>query len=328
LNFGGVFASPTPPGGIPAETSSNGVSPRGIVSYKVNEDMQFNVQAARGFRLGGINDPINIPLCSPQDIAVFGNQKNWKDEHNWNYEVGAKMRFLEQRLTLNVSAFYDDIKDLQATTTAGTCSSRIVFNVPKARSEGIEVELFARPTSNWDFGISATYVNAKLKSSVVSILPDGSEVVVGGLQSGNRLPTAPEFQAVGSLGYTMPLQSDQDFFATATVQYIGSSFSQFENEEDGFGSIGGPSPNAAPLFPYGGPLTTNQINFNAGLPSYSLGNVRFGLRTTRWEAAFYINNLWDETARLALDYERGRSARVGYITNQPRTFGLYGHVKF
>jgi iron complex outermembrane receptor protein len=170
-----------------------------------NEDMQFNVQAARGFRLGGINEPINIPLCSTQDIAVFGNQKNWKDEHNWNYEVGAKMRFLDQRLTLNVSAFYDDIKDLQATTTAGTCSSRIVFIVPKARSEGIEVELFARPTSNWDFGVSATYVNAKLKSSVVSTLPNGSEVVVGGLQSGNRLPTAPEFQAVGSLGYTMPL---------------------------------------------------------------------------------------------------------------------------
>jgi iron complex outermembrane receptor protein len=299
-----------------------------IVSYKIDEDMQFNIQAARGFRLGGINDPINIPLCTAQDIAVFGNQKNWKDEHNWNYEVGAKMRFLEQRLTLNVSAFYDDIKDLQATTTAGTCSSRIVFNVPKARSEGIEAELFARPTSNWDFGLSATYVNAKLKSSVVSTLPDGSQVVVGGLQSGNRLPTAPEFQAVGSLGYTMPLSSGQDLFAIGTVQYVGSSFSQFENEEPGWGSIGGPSPNAAALFPYGGPLTTSQINFNAELPSYSLGNLRFGLRTQRWEAAVYCNNLWDKTARLALDYERGRSARVGYITNQPRTFGLYGHMKF
>ncbi len=328
LNFGGVFASPTPPGGVPGDTSSNGVSPRAIVSYKVDEDMQFNAQAARGFRLGGINDPINIPLCTPQDIAVFGNQKKWKDEHDWNYEVGAKMRFLERRLTLNVSAFYTDIKDLQATTTAGTCSSRIVFNVPKARSEGIEAELFARPTSNWDVGLSATYVNAKLKSSVVSTLPNGSTVVVGGLQSGNRLPTAPQFQAVGSLGYTLPLASDRDFFALATVQYIGSSFSQFENEEGGFGSIGGTSPNAARLIAYGGPLTTSQINFNAELPSYSLGNVRFGLRTPRWEAAFYVNNLWDETARLALDYERGRSARVGYITNQPRTFGLYGHVKF
>ena len=328
LNFGGVFASPTPPGGVPGSTSSDGVSPRAIVSYKVSEDMQFNLQAARGFRLGGINDPINIPLCSAQDIQVFGNQKNWKDEHNWNYEIGAKMRFLDERVVLNVSAFYDDIKDLQATTTAGTCSSRIVFNVPKARSEGIEAELFARPNPNWDFGLSATYVNARLESSVVSTLADGTQVTVGGLQSGNRLPTAPEFQAVGSLGYTMPMQSDMSFFALATVQYVGSSFSQFENEEPGFGSIGGPSPNSARLIPFGGPLTVTQINFNAELPSYSLGNVRFGLKKDRWEAALYCNNVWDETARLALDYERGRSARVGYITNQPRTFGLYGLVRF
>jgi iron complex outermembrane receptor protein len=242
--------------------------------------------------------------------------------------VDAKMRFLEQRLTLNIAAFYDDIEDLQATTTAGTCSSRIVFNVPKARSEGIEAELFARPTSNWDFGVSATYVNAKLKSSVVSTLPDGSQVVVGGLQSGNRLPTAPQFQAVGSVGYTLPMASERDLFAIATIQYVGSSFSQFENEEDGFGSIGGASPNAARLIPYGGPLTSSQINFDAELPSYSLGNLRVGLRTRRWEAAVYCNNIWDETARLALDYERGRSARVGYITNQPRTVGVYGHLKF
>ncbi len=328
LNFGGVFSSPTPPGGVPGSTSSDGVSPRAIVSYKINDDMQFNLQAARGFRLGGINDPINIPLCSAQDIAVFGNQKNWKDEHNWNYEVGAKMRFLEQRVVLNIAAFYDDIKDLQATTTAGTCSSRIVFNVPKARSEGFEAELFARPTPNWDFGLSATYANAKLKSSVVSTLADGTQVVVGGLQSGNRLPTAPEFQAVGSVGYTLPLPSDRNFFAIATVQYVGSSFSQFENEEPGFGSIGGSAPNAARLIGYGGPLTTGQINFNPELPSYSIGNLRLGLKNERWEAALYCNNLWDETARLALDYERGRSARVGYLTNQPRTVGLYGLLRY
>jgi len=111
---------------------------------------------------------------------------------------------MDRRVTLNISAFYSDIKNLQATTTAGTCSSRIVFNVPKARSEGIEAELFARPTANWDFGLSATFIDAKLTSSVVSTLPGGGLVVVGGLADGNRLPTAPKTQAVGSVGYTLP----------------------------------------------------------------------------------------------------------------------------
>jgi iron complex outermembrane receptor protein len=42
----------------------------------------------------------------------------------------------------------------------------------------------------------------------------------------------------------------------------------------------------------------------------------------------YANNLTDERAFLALDRERGLRARVGYLTNQPRTFGLDARVHF
>src|SRR5450631_4433238 len=237
LHFNGVFAADTPPAGVPGSVDSSGVSPRGIVSYKVSEDAQFNAQVSKGFRLGGINDPINIPLCSPQDKIEFGGQGNWQDEKSKNYEIGGKFRLLE-RVTFNVSAFYTDIRDLQATVTAGTCSSRIVFNVPKAQAHGVEAELFARPNSTWDFGLSATWVDATLQSSVLSTSATGTSVV-GGLADGNRLPTAPQFQAVGSVGYTLPLVDNRDFFSILTVQYVGSSYSQFENEEPGFGSVGG-----------------------------------------------------------------------------------------
>ena len=125
-----------------------------------------------------------------------------------------------------------------------------------------------------------------------------------------------------------------DFFANFTVQYVGSSFSQFENEEPGFGVICTTcpdpvtNPNAANLRQYGGPLAVSQINFNPELPSYTLANFRLGLKTDRWQAAAYINNIADKNAQLALDYERGRSARVGYLTNQPRTIGVYGSYIF
>jgi iron complex outermembrane recepter protein len=317
----------------PASTDSSGTSPRAIVSYKPTDDAQLYAQAARGFRLGGINDPINLLLCSPTDKVVFGNNPNWKDEKTWNYELGAKTQWLDKRVTFNIDVFYSDIKDLQATTTAGTCSSRVVFNVPTARSEGIEMELFARPNTTWDFGMSASFIDAKLTSSVTSTLPDGTSVVVGGLQDGNRLPTAPKVQGAAYVGYTLPLASGRDFFSNFTVQYVGSSFSQFENQQPGFGNICTGCPNAANpyaarLDAFGGPLSTNSFMFNPELPSYTIGNLRLGLKSDHWQAAAYINNLWDETAHLALDYERGRTARLGYITNQPRTFGLYGAYSF
>ncbi len=309
--------------------SSNGVSPRVIWTYKLDPDVQISAQASRGFRLGGINDPLNLALCKGTDTLVFGGHPNWKDETAWNYEVGSKMRLLDRKVTLNAAAFFTDIENLQATTTAGSCSSRIVFNVP-ARSTGVEAEFFARPNSTWDFGISATWVNAHLTSTVTSTPTPGNTVIVGGLQDGNRLPTAPRLQAIGSIGYTNPLTSSLDLFSVFTVQYVGSSFSQFENEAPNFGLIGGcgTACGGARLIPFGGPYTVNQITFNPQLPSYTLGNIRVGVKTDRWEVAGFVNNIWDKTARLALDYERGRSARVGYLTNMPRLFGVTARYSF
>jgi iron complex outermembrane receptor protein len=50
-----------------------------------------NVQAAKGFRLGGVNDPLNLPLCTPQDEDLFGPfAGGYDDETLWNYEAGVK----------------------------------------------------------------------------------------------------------------------------------------------------------------------------------------------------------------------------------------------
>ncbi|WP_348240428.1 hypothetical protein, partial [Salmonella enterica] len=72
---------------------------------------------------------------------------------------------------------------------AGSCSSRIVLNA-QAESLGAEIELFARPNENWDFGLSATYVNAEITESQFA----GSSPIAG-IRKGNRLPNSPEFQA-------------------------------------------------------------------------------------------------------------------------------------
>jgi iron complex outermembrane receptor protein len=47
-----------------------------------------------------------------------------------------------------------------------------------------------------------------------------------------------------------------------------------------------------------------------------------GLRADQWEGSLFVNNVWDERAFLSLDRERGSRARVGYLTNRPRTYGV------
>ena len=78
----------------------------------------------------------------------------------------------------------------------------------------------------------------------------------------------------------------------------------------------------------GGPLTEEFFFFDPEMPSYDILNLRFGISSEKWDAALFINNVTDETAFLALDQERGSRARVGYLTNQPRTLGLTYRVNF
>ncbi|HEY4229095.1 MAG TPA: TonB-dependent receptor, partial [Thermoanaerobaculia bacterium] len=167
LIFDGLFAPEFPNPTLQAgETKADGVAPRFIASFKATEDVTINAQASKGFRLGGVNDPILVPLCSAEDLVTFGNIPTWKDETAWNYELGAKMRFLNGRLSVNPTAFYIDINNLQAVVTAGTCSSRLVFNVPKARSVGGELEVKYAPTNNFDFSVSGSYNDSEVRESL------------------------------------------------------------------------------------------------------------------------------------------------------------------
>src|SRR5262249_25220080 len=155
----------------PGTTDANGVAPRFILTYKVSDTTNLNAQASKGFRLGGINDPLNVPLCTPQDLVTFGGKETWKDEKAWHYELGSKSRILGNRGSFNLSAFYMDIHDLQATVTAGSCSSRVIFNVPKARSTGVEAEFEIAPNRNSDFAISASATTSELRSTLTSTAP-------------------------------------------------------------------------------------------------------------------------------------------------------------
>ena len=75
---GGVFSNVDTR--IADRTKSDGISPRAIVTWEPNSNFSLNIQAAKGFRLGGVNDPLNAPLCSAADLATYGNRPTYDDE--------------------------------------------------------------------------------------------------------------------------------------------------------------------------------------------------------------------------------------------------------
>jgi iron complex outermembrane receptor protein len=310
-------------------TNADGVVPRFIASYKASDGVTVNLQAARGFRLGGINDPLNYPSCVGTDSATFSGHGAWNDQKVWNFEASVKSRVLGGRGSVNVSAFYMDIQDLQLNVTAGSCSSRLVFNAPTARSQGVELEINATPTQNLDVAFSAALNDSKLTSTDTT----GGVNVISGIQSGNRLPGVPKVQLTGALTYGWNVAVGSRASITGSFQHVGSRFTAIDDFGTGV-CLSGVSPcpfGTVDMTKFeadeggvtiGGPLTQSVFSFNPELPAYTLLNLRVGLRRSSWEAALFINNLTDEQALLALDRERGTRARVGYLTNQPRTVGV------
>jgi iron complex outermembrane receptor protein len=315
--FDGIFADPIDSVG---SVSANGIVPRAMASYKLSDLTRVYAQIAKGFRLGGINDPLLTPLCSPSDLTTYGGHPTWEDETLWNYEVGSKSRIMNGRGSFNVAAFTSHVENLQATVTAGTCSSRLIFNVPKAESNGAEVEFEATPTDNFDFAITASYTDSKLKSTV----RDRAGNIVSGIRSGARMPSVPQNQAAAAATYRWPLTAFVGYL-TGVWTHVGDRYTQVGDEDLGSNAVVRLNTFSGTI---GGPLTQTTFTFDPKLPAYDLVNLRLGFLRGRWDTALFINNVTDERALLALDRERGFRARVGFMTNQPRTFGISSRVTF
>lgn len=294
------------------KTSANGFTPRVLASYDVNEEVTLNAQVSKGFRLGGVNDPLNTGLCNAADLDIFGGFQKYGDESAWNYEAGMKVK--KGMFSMNAAAFYTDISNLQVTLDAGSCSSRISFNVPKAHAMGLEVELKAAPSDDFDITFSGSLIESKFDSTVL----DSNGDVLGGVRDGNRLPSVPKF----SMGSTATYNLDSDYivsgseaYFSATYQYRGTIFTQPSDQEAGAGVF-------TSGLPFGGASGADTTTVDLELESYGTLNLNMGLAKDNWEAIIYVNNVTDVNNNLSFDRERGGRARLGFRTNQPRTIGL------
>ncbi len=309
-------------------TTADGLAPRLIAAWEVTANTILNAQVSKGFRLGGINDPLNIPLCTPEDLETFSGFDSWKDEVLWNYEVGSKTIFAGGRGTFNVAAFYQDIEDLQVTVTAGSCSSRLIFNVPDSRATGLELEITHQPTESFDFAISASFNDSEFRSTLTSTDSAGNVTVVSGIEDGRRLPSVPEFQAAAAGTYHWEMGGGWAGYGTGVYQHMGSRFTQAGDEDLGVLNLLSFEQTDPPGQTIGGPLTQDTFTYDPELPSYDIVNLRVGFLKERWELALFVNNVTDEIAFLSLDRERGTRARIGYLVNQPRTIGVNTRIYF
>ncbi len=105
-----------------------------IAGWDFSDDINVYAKVAQGWKSGGFNGE------APTAVTF---QEGYDPEEVIAYEIGLKSRLLDDRLQLNVAAFYNDITDMQVSVFlegSGGASSN-VQNAGGATTQGLEVEL-------------------------------------------------------------------------------------------------------------------------------------------------------------------------------------------
>jgi len=270
-----------------------GVNPKFQADYRINDSAMVYATAAKGFRPGGMvpTVPSAAALGCPGQLAALGlttqQTHQYQSDSLWNYEIGAKTSWLDNRLIVNADAFYIDWTNIQQQVLLG-CGFQFRTNAGAAKSEGGELEVHARPLRELDISAGVGYQHAVITKA-------GAGGAESPLQPGNRVYQVPDWTANAAITHTAALNSRFNLVNNLTYSYVGDSKS------------------------------ANNDPFNPrARASYSLLDARVALAFSRYEVAFVGKNLGNEHANLAdnrsIAVELPGRPRI--VTNQPITLGI------
>ena len=138
----------------PGKNKWSNVSPKIGVQFDVTDDIFAFASWTRGFRSGGFNGRGNTTSTAGP----------FNEEQADSYEVGVKMDLFDNKLRLNLAAFWTEFQDLQRTIIRPAPGSggqeTVTENAADARSRGFEVEVTAIPFEGFTINSSLGYLDA------------------------------------------------------------------------------------------------------------------------------------------------------------------------
>lgn len=256
------------------------------VEVDVAERSLAYATVSTGFRAGGLN----------QDTAP----NTYKPEKLTAYAIGTKNRFFDNKLQLNLEAFYWDYKDHQEMVLSPLNSggiSVISQNIGKSTVKGASADIVFRPTSADTFSAQIEYLDAtfddytytlannlaptegtRTTCKVTQLTANGPPTTANGAPtfgtskvdcSGKPFTRAPEFALNVSYQHRFALANGAAIVAGTDAQLSSSYY-----------------------------FTTDYIE-SSRQPSYAIVNAELGYRAPgdRWALTAYVRNIGDEVVR-------------------------------
>ena len=264
------------------------------VSYQMNDDTMLFATVAEGFRSGAAIAPVPQAACA-DDLAELGLSKTPEgvgSDAVSSYELGAKMRTMDQRMRLNGTVYFLDWTDIQQSVSL-MCGWPFAVNNGDAEVKGAELEWSFAATEALSLSAMAGYTDAKLTS-----LAPGAQGYVGA-----PLLNVPEWTYSATADYLLSLTSEWDGFVRISYHFVDDVTRIYDPES----------------------------SFNTVAPNKRL-DLRIGAYQENFlEITLFAHNLLNEVSESGLfgsntsvNLPETRAAAI----NQPRTVGLTFNYNF
>ncbi|MDJ0929258.1 MAG: TonB-dependent receptor [Gammaproteobacteria bacterium] len=286
-------------GQISDKVSDDFFAPKATLQWNATEDSLLYLSFAKAFKPAGISI-VAVLSGYNRDVSRF------EQEELDVYEFGAKTSWLDNRLVVNGTVFYQDFTDKQTSSQQVTASgllAAVPVNASAAEVSGIELDAAWQATDHLNLYMSYTYLDTEYKDfktnqSGISRIVDAGNctvVTVGGSTlceldlSGRELEYAPENSLIAGLSYRRPLVGDTDWFFETDFIF------QDERWQDNANTV--------------------------RIDSYEIVDFRFGFANDQWEVLAYMNNAFeDDTVQSTLN--NTDNANLGFDFGPPFTLLL------
>ena len=236
---------PATAGRLSADGSYTSWVGRAVLGYKLSDNVNTYASVSRGRR----PNMINVSDTGSDEI---------EEEIVWSYELGMKGSASEGRFLYDLSLFYYDYNNFQASVQNDSPPPFFVTqNAGKAHALGFEASLFNRFSDNVNGWFNFAYIDGGFNA----FDDDGVYQEL----AGNRFRMTPKQSLSIGVDWTIPLASGDSLYVRPSYSYRSQVYFEDENqpgiEQDGYGLV----------------------------------NLRAGWRfADRWEVAVWGNNLADK----------------------------------
>ena len=273
--YTGVFLDPNPE----LSLSNDFFTPSAALSWDISDSTKLYASVAKGVKSGGFNALAN----------VTSEERFYDAESSWNYELGAKTSWLDDRLHVNGALFQIDWND-QIVRALGSLGATLNANAGATTSKGFEFEVSGRPNSNVDVAFGYTYNDAKFDEYTFPALSlsFGLDPVL----DGNTLQYASRHTLTVSAQYQNHLSGDWDWFLRGDAAYRSKQYGS----------------------------TTNLF----WVPDQTNANLTTGFENSSWAIELWVRNLLQEEAPTVSIQQRN----IGSVVLPPSGQGVFRTLSY